>query len=491
MSRKAKHKEKEGGEMAISTGTLRKKFNESLEKRILCRNSLLMTLAAMKGDSAYSNGDRAKVAKVLIDNGCTKEDILKIVPQIEKNYTPTDVQVDKILEVISGKYSYNRDYIANKFLRTVNQKDLGITESKKRWERDGAALRQYIYENGLVEELLEEIGCECIHYHANKGYWSCTNPDGDNPSSVNVTNNPYLGVKNYTREDDFDDRADIITLVRYARGRKCSYYEAYDYICDVLEIENHRLSGARKAENGRNKKLREDSHPKVNKEEQSKLSEHVLLKFIQVVPPQWYIEGISPQSADKFGICINPDKDNGAIIIPIRDYQSGKLIALSARTTIDENVRKERRIAKYRTTPKYKKHLNIYGLYENKNDILEKGYVVVYEAEKSVLKRDSVGDSTGVALQGHELSEEQAEILLSLNVDIVISMDADVSIKDIWKMCEKLYQRNGRNIYYTIDIHGLLGEKDAVADLKNEEYDLIFSEKVLYDKISHERFLSW
>ena len=227
--------------MAISTGTLRKKFNESLEKRILCRNSLLMTLAAMKGNSVYTQDDREKVAKILIDNGSTKEDVLKIVPQIEKNYIPTNAQVDKILETISGKYTYNRDYIADKFLRTVNQKDLGTAKSKKRWERDGATLKQYIYENGLVEELLAEIGCECIRYHANKEYWSCTNPDGDNESAVNVKNKPYLGVKNYTREDEFDDRADIITLVQYAKGRKCNYYEAYDYICDVLGINTDLL----------------------------------------------------------------------------------------------------------------------------------------------------------------------------------------------------------------------------------------------------------
>ena len=88
--------------MAISTGTLRKKFNESLEKRILCRNSLLMTLAAMKGNSVYTQDDREKVAKILIDNGSTKEDVLKIVPQIEKNYIPTNAQVDKILEHINS-----------------------------------------------------------------------------------------------------------------------------------------------------------------------------------------------------------------------------------------------------------------------------------------------------------------------------------------------------------------------------------------------------
>lgn len=471
--------------MAIDSGPLRRKFNESLEKRILCRISLLMTLAAMKGNYVYSLDDRAKVAKVLIDNGCTKEDILKIVPQIEKNYTPTDAQVDKILEVISGKYTYKRDYIDSKLLKCVNVADLGITKSKKRWERDGAALKQYIYENELVEKLLAEIGCECIRYHANKGYWSCTNPDGDNESAVNVKNKPYLGVKNYTREDYFDDKADIITLVRYARGKKCNYYEAYDYICDVLGISSCLLPKT-KVVTERNKK-------NVANEETKKLvvlDEKILNRYTPNLHISWFREeGIMPWTRNKFDIRWNAKGNR--VVIPIRNWETGELVAINQRTTIEDYDIWG--ISKYCITKEYQKHLNIYGLYENKNDIQEKGYVVVYEAEKSVLKRDSHNDPTGVAIGGKSLSDRQAEILLDLNVDIVISMDNDVTtecIEEVWHMCEKLYQKNGKNVYYTIDNHGFLGEKDSIADMLDEEkYQLMFSEKVLYDEEKHNEYL--
>lgn len=472
--------------MAISTGTLRKKFNESLEKRILCRNSLLMTLAAMKGNSVYTQDDREKVAKILIDNGSTKEDVLKIVPQIEKNYIPTNAQVDKILETISGKYTYNRDYIADKFLRTVNQKDLGTAKSKKRWERDGATLKQYIYENGLVEELLAEIGCECIRYHANKEYWSCTNPDGDNESAVNVKNKPYLGVKNYTREDEFDDRADIITLVQYAKGRKCNYYEAYDYICDVLGISSDLLPKTKVEIKKYEKKV-------VNAEKEEKkltaLDEKILNRYTPLLHISWLKEeGIMPWTRDKFDIRWNGKGKR--VVIPIRHWETGELVAINQRTTVENYELLG--IKKYYLTDGYQKNLNLYGLYENKNDILEKGYVVVYEAEKSVLKRDSHFDPTGVAVGGKSLSDRQAEILLGLNVDVVISMDNDVTakrIEEVWNICEKLYQKNGRNVYYTIDNHGILGEKDSIADiLEEEKFQLVFSEKVLYDEEKHNEF---
>ena len=62
----------------------------------------------------------------------------------------------------------------------------------------------------------------------------------------------------------------------------------------------------------------------------------------------------------------------------------------------------------------YIKSLNLFGLYENYDSIQKAKQVTVVEAEKSVLKRDSLNDSTLVALSGHTMSEEQAAILIGL-----------------------------------------------------------------------------
>lgn len=466
--------------MAIKTGTLRRKFSESLERHILCRNSLLMTLAAMKGNSVYSKEDREKVARIPLENGSSAEDILKIVPQIERDYCPTNAQVKNVMEVISGKYTYKTDYIANKFLRTVNQEDLGVIETKKSWKRNGEGLKRYIFERELVEELLTEIGCEHIKYHHNKEYWSCSNPDGDNPCAVIVKNAPYLGVRNYTRKDEFSDESDIISLVEYSIGR--NYNEAYDYICEVLGINSDLLPKMKE------KRVKYPKTDVVKPEERTMavLDEKQLQSYVPLLYIGWFREGIMPWTRDKFGILYSYTKRR--IIIPIRNYETGELVATNERTTV-ENF-EELGIKKYVLTEGYQKHLNIYGLYENRKSILEKGYVVVYEAEKSVLKRDSLNDPTGVAIGGHSLSDRQAEILLGLNVDIVISMDNDITTKyigEVLYMCEKLYNKNGRNVYYTIDNHGILGEKDSIADLSRKDYDMIFSERVLYDETEHNK----
>ena len=72
-------------------------------------------------------------------------------------------------------------------------------------------------------------------------------------------------------------------------------------------------------------------------------------------------------------------------------------------------------IKKYFITPSYPKSYNLFGLWEHKEDIKRLGYVVVYESEKSVLKRDSLLDYSGVALSGHTISDEQVRILIGLN----------------------------------------------------------------------------
>jgi len=42
---------------------------------------------------------------------------------------------------------------------------------------------------------------------------------------------------------------------------------------------------------------------------------------------------------------------------------------------------------KYFITPGMRKEINIYGLWENYKDIQKAGYIVIFEAEKSVLKK--------------------------------------------------------------------------------------------------------
>ena len=301
---------------------------------------------------------------------------------------------------------------------------------------DTISLKKYIYDNQKIEFVLDEIGCKNIKYHDNKEFYSCSNYNGDNVGAVNVKNNQYLNVVNWTRQKEFDDNSDIITLVEY--NKNISFLEAVKYL----------------------------------------LNDYIPLLYIG-----WLREGVMPWTAKKFGLAYSYKRKR--VIIPMRYWITGELLGINSRTTV-ENY-EELGIKKFFITPSYQKSLNLFGLYENYDSIQKAKQVTVVEAEKSVLKRDSLNDSTLVALSGHTMSEEQAAILIGLNVDIVIALDKDVPIEEVWDICEKFY--NKRNVYYIQDKWDLLKEKDSPADAKNKIYNFLMKYKVKYDAEHHRKYL--
>lgn len=349
---------------------------------------------------------------------------------------------------------------------------------------DTISLKKYIFENGKIEYILGEIGCKNIVHHSNKDYFSCSNYNGDNPNAVNVKNNEYLSTTNWTRTKEFDDNADIITLVQY--NKKMSFIEAVKYLHSILGLP---FDFKKRQELQKTKdpldifKRIANRRRVVNVEDIQVLEDSLIEDYVPMLHIDWLKQGIMPWTRDKFGLAYS--YRHKRVVIPMRYWLTGELLGFNQRTTV-ENYN-EFNIKKYFITPTYPKQINLYGLYENYDAIQKAGYVVVYESEKSVLKRDSLCDSTGVALSGHTLSQEQISILIGLNVDIVISMDKDISIEEVRHLCSKFY--NIRNVYYTYDAYDLLGAKDSIADAPNKIFKYLMKYKVKYDNKEHEIYL--
>lgn len=348
---------------------------------------------------------------------------------------------------------------------------------------DTISLKQYIYENKKIEFVLQEIGCHHIKYHPLKDYYTCANYNGDNTSAITVKNNPYLNVRNYTREKDFDGTSDIFSLVEY--NKKYTFSQAFKYLHKILGLnykrEKFKPKEIKETFDGYFKKF--VTVDKFNVAEIQTIDENLLNDYIPILHIDWYKEGIMPWTAKKFGLAYSYRRKR--VIIPMRYWLTGELLGINSRTTVKNY--KELGIKKYFITPTYQKSLNLFGYYENEKDIKKTGYVVVYESEKSVLKRDSRNDSTGVALSGHTMSDEQVSLLFRLNVDIVISMDNDIPLEEVRHICEKFY--GYRNVYYTYDKWGLLGKKDSIADMSNKIYNFLFKYKIKYDEREHKEYL--
>lgn len=348
---------------------------------------------------------------------------------------------------------------------------------------DTISLKKYIYQNQKIEYILNEIGCRHVQYHANKEYYSCSNFNGDNQSAVNVKNNEYINVTNWTR-NEFDSNSDIITLVQY--NKSMSFIEAIKFLHKILDLpfEFKQKEVKQKKYDPLEvfRKTLRSNRTVVNVDDIHVLDDKLLDDYVPMLHIDWLRQGITERTRKKFGLAYSYKYKR--VVIPMRYWLTGELLGFNQRTVI-ENY-KEFGIKKYFITPTYPKQLNLYGLYENYDAIQKAGYVVVYESEKSVLKRDSLCDSTGVAISGHSLSQEQISILIGLNVDIIISMDKDININEVRYLCSKFY--NIRNVYYTYDAHDLLGAKDSIADAPNKIFEFLMKYKIKYDKNEHELY---
>lgn len=349
---------------------------------------------------------------------------------------------------------------------------------------DAATLKKYIFDHELVESILESIGCHHIRYMESKDYFVCANHDGDNPTAVNVYNTPYLGIHNWTRESEFDEHADIISLTQY--NRQCDFVEAVkflhalvgvDYVYEQPKKQVKKFDALERFTNLFKRKS------ELSDDEMRYIDESILDDNVPLLHIDWLREGITDRTREKFGLTYSYTQRR--VVIPLRHWQTGQLLGTNARTVVKDY--QIFGIKKYFITPSYQKYLNLFGLFENRAAIESAGYVVVYEAEKSVLKRDSLIDPTGVALSGHSMSIDQACILLRLNVnEIIIAMDKDVSIQEVWHMCEYFY--HVRKVSYIWDHDDLLGDKDSPADASMEHFNHLFENRVFYDETLHAQY---
>lgn len=350
-------------------------------------------------------------------------------------------------------------------------------------------LKKYIFQEGKIEFILNEIGCGHIVYHPTKEYYSCSNCNGDNKAAINIKNNEYLNCKNYTREKEFDENADLLTLVQYNKSinnKNFSFFDTVKYL--------HKLLGLPLTFKKQEEKKEVVDPLYIFKKVKSKrkrqnvldiqvIDESELQDFIPHVHIDFFREGIMPWSVKKFGLAYSYKFKRN--VIPLRYWLTGELLGFNMRTSVENYDMFD--IKKYFITPNYPKQMNLFGLWENKESIQEKGYVVVYEAEKSVLKRDSLNDSTGVAVSGHEISDEQVKILIGLNCEIIIAFDKDIDIEHIRHCCEKFY--GIRKVSYIWDKYDLLGEKDSPADAQNKIFEFLMQYRITYDYEEHNKYL--
>jgi len=340
-------------------------------------------------------------------------------------------------------------------------------------------LKQYILDNNKLQEILKSLDCHGIKEYTKELRCGLPNHTSNNNIAINKET---LSTKIFQSDSEII-RGDLLTLVMTIKN--ISFPEANKYLHKLLGLE-YKF------------KIKEDKSDKkdplnvfkkvkrkrcvVNLDDIELYDEGIIKEYIPLPHIDWIrTDGILPFTCELFKVGYSADKRR--ITLPWRIWygEENDFAGVIGRTTIKEYSMLD--IPKYFPLKKFPKSMHLYGLQENYKTIQEAGYVLVYESEKSTLKRHSRKDGTGVSIGSHCLSEEQVKILIGLNVSVIIAYDKDVSLQYIRSECEKF--KFIRPIYFIYDKYDLLEDKMSPADASNTIFNYLLKHKIKYDKSEH------
>jgi DNA primase len=348
-------------------------------------------------------------------------------------------------------------------------------------------------ENYIIQ-VIEALGCTNIRkYKRGDGSELRFAFPGHNNATCGVVNIENLLFSSF--HDEVDYKGTLIGFVQYMK--KFNLEDAILWMCQIVKVD---LSGLYLFPSLKPKICTFGQHIiDASKRGSLNLTEKTLDMFdlkdyhCYIWGPHFKLlqEGITAEAQDIFHI--GYDLVTKRILFPHR-YWAGDdntFVGIIGRTT--NPYYDTLGIPKYYPLERYPKSMNLYGLYENlkmkKPDNLTKeqelfyrtikddNYIIIYEAEKSVLKRASWHDYTGVALMGHELSNEQINIINSLDdvAEVIFALDNDISVTKIQEMCNKIHKKRTS---YIIDKFNILGPKDSPADTNPRDFEILLKNRV-------------
>lgn len=339
-------------------------------------------------------------------------------------------------------------------------------------------LKEYIVNNNKLVDILEALGMKYVNT-SNPKYISCGMPDGDNPSSTIIYNDSFLTVNAYTRKlpTELGRNSNIFNLIMFVNNM--SFSQAVSWTHAILGLNNTITISQKEDYSSKYKKYKPKIKNKSSIREQIYYNLDILNGYIKTPHIELIRDGIFNQSIiEKYKILFD-DKSNRIIFPHFKHDDESKICGISGRTVI--KAYKEMKIQKYMSMlpTEYIKTQNIYALSLNKKNIESKGVVIVFEAEKSVIKADQMGFDNGVAVGCHSISEIQAKILLGLNVEVCIAFDKDVPECEIQAICDR-FLNTGRTVSYIYDKWDLLKEKDSPVDRGYKRWNFLYKHRIKY-----------
>lgn len=270
-----------------------------------------------------------------------------------------------------------------------------------------------------------------------------------------------------------------------ARGIKTTYAQAYTLLDAIVnERMKHGFAVIQTPATKPNKKITEDW---VN--QLTVYNPHVLECFTQqpkYLAP-WLEEGIDYDVLCDFGVKF--DMVRNRIVFPVIDHL-GRLVGIKVRNFNQKDIEEHRKYMPLwhnKELYNYPKMMVAYGYYQNQKVIKKAKEVIVYEAEKSVLKHGSYfTQNKSIAIGGSSFSDYHAQILKDAGVEkIVLAMDNDWDEDgNHFYGLEKMLKEGFKILDMGFDVEIIydwdgdqLGNKDAPIDRGRQVYSKLYRER--------------
>lgn len=212
----------------------------------------------------------------------------------------------------------------------------------------------------------------------------------------------------------------------------------------------------------------------------------VLECFVRRYAPEWLSDGISKESMDRFNILFSISQNK--IIIPHLSARSGALVGIRGRALNSNEIEQYGKYAPVWIEGRCYSHplgMNLYGLWENKEEIKKKKICYIGEAEKFCLQCATFGINNTVAVCGSQFNKFQLNLLMELCTpqEIVICFDKEELpgetkyFNKLWNLCSKYNQYCKFSFIY--DRQNLLNLKDSPSDKGKEIFMKLLERRVI------------
>jgi DNA primase len=351
-------------------------------------------------------------------------------------------------------------------------------------------IKQRLYEEDKIEELLTKLGCHDIKYVG--GRFEARLPNGKDKRSVQVYNQEKLSSAIRTRGVSGEDIYSIVSYIKFecetAQARQDNLSNAKMWIIEEFGyhdiLDKHKNRKDTKDYNKWLKDLKKKRKKKRKIQDvrpNTALDESIIKSYLMIPYTAWVEEGIDCDTQDEWEIGF--DWQSKRIVTMVRNI-NGELIGVKGRT-LDKNY-KEKNIPKYIYVERMDKSIELFGLHKTLPFILDKKELILFEGYKSVFKSWQYNFRNCASIEGDDLSDLQVNLIKSFGLDcsIILCYDKDKTPDEIIEQANKLTNRKVYIVYDFMD--WLEGEKSSPVDEGEFLWSELYSEKMLL-----EDFITW